>query len=71
MYSPGSWSSSCQSMSDLTQVIHSSSVFAARPRLYSQCAATPYSASSCMSRVRTWISSGLPSGPITVVCSER
>ena len=23
------------------------------------------------SRVRTWISSGLPSGPITVVCRER
>ena len=34
-------------------------------------AATPYSASSCISRVRTWISSGRPSGPITVVCSER
>ncbi len=58
-------------MSDLTQVSHSSSSFDARPRLYSQCAATPYSASSCIFLVRTWISSGLPCGPITVVCSER
>ena len=24
---------------------------------------------SCISRVRIWISSGRPSGPITVVCS--
>ena len=71
MYSPGSCSSCCESMSDFTQMSHSSSAFAPRPRLYSQCAATPYSASSCISRVRTWISSGRPSGPITVVCSER
>ncbi len=25
---------------------------------------------SCISRVRIWISSGRPSGPITVVCSD-
>jgi hypothetical protein len=25
---------------------------------------------SCISRVRIWISSGSPSGPITVVCSD-
>ena len=29
----------------------------------------PYSARLCISSVRIWISSGLPSGPITVVCS--
>ncbi len=33
MYSPGSWSSACPSISDLTQVSHSSSAFAFRPRL--------------------------------------
>ena len=30
----------------------------------------PYSAVSCISRVRIWISRGLPCGPITVVCSD-
>ena len=38
--------------------------------LYIQCAAIPNSARSCISRVRIWISSGRPSGPITVVCSD-
>ena len=38
--------------------------------LYSQCAAMPYSAVWCISCVRTWISSGFPCGPITVVCSD-
>ena len=38
--------------------------------MYIQCAATPNSAMSCMSRVRIWISSGRPSGPMTVVCSD-
>ena len=38
--------------------------------LYIQCAATPNSAVWCMSKVRIWISSGLPPGPITVVCSD-
>ncbi len=37
--------------------------------LYIQCAAMPYSAVSCISWVRIWISSGRPSGPMTVVCS--
>ena len=41
------------------------------PSLYIQCAAIPNSARSCISRVRIWISSGRPSGPITVVCSEE
>ncbi len=38
--------------------------------LYFQCAATPYSARRCIVCVRIWISTGLPSGPITVVCSD-
>ena len=38
--------------------------------LYFQCAATPYSARRCISWVRIWISTGLPPGPITVVCSD-
>ena len=43
---------------------------APRAALYIQWAATPYSARLCISRVRIWISSGLPSGPITVVWSD-
>ena len=38
--------------------------------LYRQCAAMPYSAVRCISWVRICISTGLPSGPITVVCSD-
>ena len=38
--------------------------------LYFQWAATPYSAIRCISWVRIWISTGLPSGPMTVVCSD-
>ncbi|SHS83435.1 Uncharacterised protein [Mycobacteroides abscessus subsp. abscessus] len=38
--------------------------------LYRQCAAMPYSAVRCMSRVRICTSSGLPSGPTTVVCKD-
>ncbi len=38
--------------------------------LYFQCAATPYSAVRCISWVRICSSTGLPSGPITVVCSD-
>ncbi len=71
MYSDGSFSSPCQSISDLTHVSHSSWPLPTRPRLYSQWAATPNSASSCISRVRSWISSGVPAGPITVVWSDR
>ena len=45
---------------------------ACRPGLYEyQWAAIPNSAPSCISRVRIWISSGLPAGPTTVVCSAR
>ena len=35
--------------------------------LYFQWAATPRSATSCISAVRIWISTGRPSGPMTVV----
>ena len=38
--------------------------------LYFQCAATPYSARRCMPRVRICSSTGLPPGPMTVVCSD-
>jgi hypothetical protein len=38
--------------------------------LYFQCAAMPYSARRCMANVRICISTGLPAGPITVVCSD-
>ena len=38
--------------------------------LYSQWAAMPYSARSCISNVRIWISIGRASAPMTVVCSD-
>ena len=38
--------------------------------LYFQCAAMPYSAVRCMAQLRICNSTGLPSGPITVVCSD-
>ncbi len=38
--------------------------------LYFQCAATPYSARRCIAKVRICISTALPCGPITVVCSD-
>ena len=38
--------------------------------LYFQCAATPYSARRCIVWVRIWISTGLPPGPMTVVCND-
>ena len=38
--------------------------------LYFQCAATPYSARRCIANVRICSSTGLPSGPMTVVCSD-
>ncbi len=38
--------------------------------LYFQCAATPNSARRCIVNVRIWISTGLPLGPMTVVCSD-
>jgi hypothetical protein len=69
--------SCCQSISErshLSLPSESSAPWIASPRgapsLYIQCAAIPNSARSCISRVRIWISSGRPSGPITVVCSD-
>ena len=60
------------SISCFTHSRHSASAGARLPpRLYAQWAAIPSSAVACIARVRTWISSGRPSGPITVVCSER
>ena len=38
--------------------------------LYFQCAAIPNSAVRCMSCVRICSSTGLPDGPMTVVCSD-
>ena len=38
--------------------------------MYFQCAAMPYSAVRCIAWVRICSSTGLPSGPITVVCSD-
>ncbi len=79
MNSRGSAMSCCQSMSERSHLtLPSESLRTARlpvrpgaPSLYIQCAAIPNSARSCISRVRIWISSGRPSGPITVVCSEE
>ena len=48
----------------------SHSVATALRSLYSQWAATPNSARWCIWNVRTWISSGLPCGPMIVVCSD-
>ena len=39
------------------------------PILYFQCAAMPYSAVWCMSQVRICTSNGMPSEPMTVVCT--
>ena len=41
------------------------------PFLYSQCDATPNSATRCISRVRICISRSIPSYAITVVCRLR
>ena len=70
MNSLGSVASFCQSISCVSQGVSEPSRPASCLSLYSQCAAMPYSAVWCISCVRTWISSGLPSGPITVVCSD-
>ena len=39
------------------------------PVLYFQCAATPYYAVMCISQVRICTSNGMPSKPMTVVCT--
>ena len=71
MNSRGSAMSFCHSIIWPSQARSASScAFLPAPSLYRQCAAMPYSAVRCISRVRIWISSGLPSGPTTVVCSD-
>ncbi len=47
-----------------------SGAVAAGSSLYFQCAAMPYSALRCIANDRICSSTGLPCGPITVVCSD-
>jgi hypothetical protein len=74
--SDGFAASRCQSRSWRIHDISSTSTVPAegpllpRSSLYRQCAAMPYSAVRCISWVRICTSSGLPSGPMTVVCSD-
>ncbi len=73
MNSPGSAASFCQSSSWRSHAISSPLTGlpgAAAPSLYFQWAAMPYSARLCISTVRICSSTGLPCGPITVVCSD-
>ena len=81
MNSRGSDRSFCQSSIARSHVSLVSSLGAEEPppssspaepgwRLYTQWAATPNSAISCISWVRIWISRGRPSGPMIVVCSD-
>ena len=72
--SPGSAVSCCHSSSCCSHIMSDVAVrrlgVPAASSLYFQCAATPYSARRCIAWVRICISTGLPSGPITVVCSD-
>ena len=63
--------SCCASSKRRTQANFSSSpsLTPCSPLLYFQCAATPYSAVRCMSQVRICTSKGMPSLPMTVVCT--
>ena len=70
MNSFGSRASACQSASWATHAFAEAFPDADDGCLYSQWAAMPYSAVWCISWVRTWISSGFPCVPITVVCSD-
>ncbi len=60
------------SSSDCSHCVPSrfSVVLSASVVLYSQCAATPDSATTCMACVRSWNSTFTPEGPTTVVCSD-
>ena len=66
MNSAGSDVSCCQSTMRDSQAISSDG----DASLYSQWAATPCSARSCIARVRICTSRVLPCGPTTVVCSD-
>ncbi len=72
--SPGSCVSRCQSSSWRSQIslvdVRRGLATSSLVSLYFQCAAMPYSAVRCMASVRICSSTGLPSGPITVVCSD-
>ena len=63
-----SWRSHCMSLSAASSALLSVPVRTSS--LYFQCAATPYSARRCIPKVRICISTGLPEGPMTVVCSD-
>ena len=67
--SPTSSVSCCHSCNCFNHII-SGFFVASSPtvaNLYFQCAAIPYSARACMSKVLIWISTAFPFGPITVV----
>ena len=55
------------SLSSVTTTLDFLNLFAS---LYAQCAAIPYSATLCMSHVRTCTSNGVPFGPISVLCID-
>ncbi len=76
MNSSGSFVSCCHSSTCRNQVSVSSTSSPPPPpprcpSLYFQCAAIPYSAVRCISRVRIWISYSRPPGPKMVVWRER
>ena len=70
MNSSGSFVSCCHSSTWRNQVSVSSTSSPRAPSLYFQCAAMPYSAVRCISRVRIWISYSRPPGPKMVVWSD-
>ena len=56
-----------ESLSSSTTTFDFLNLFAS---LYAQCAAIPYSATLCISQVRTCTSNGVPFGPIKVLCID-
>jgi hypothetical protein len=54
----------------LQPLVPSARQLAVLAALYSQCAATPASATRCISSVRIWNSTLMPEGPTSVVCSD-
>ena len=58
------------SSSDCSHLVPSSSPPSVLPALYSQCAATPASATRSMASVRIWNSMLMLAGPTSVVCSD-
>ena len=68
--SAGSAVSRCQSTSWRSQARSAGVLPVVISSRYFQCAATPYSDRRCMPQVLICSSTGLPPGPITVVCSD-